>query len=254
MEEKPCPDTGFLPQSLPKEMRADEVTFRRRVAEDRGAPRLNAWDRHRLAYRRLPSLARRRRRPFRAKAAASRRVGDGRPLDRFPGMSFGRVAAVASLLLLSACGHGTHAVGAATAVSVSPSPHTQGAAPTAPTSAVPRPSPSSLGKFRPFVGQWTGHTRDLNISPRGIGKEYVSDGCCEPEVDITFRLVGTHQARADFVVTSFAYPKQAFPGPRQRFHLGERGTLILRGGVITDQLTQATFCDDAANSQWKCGA
>lgn len=122
----------------------------------------------------------------------------------------------------------------------------------------PRPSSSSLPDIGQFVGHWGGHTRGLVIMADRTGTEYVSDGCCEPEVDITFRLVAMHQARgearADFVVTSFAYPQQALPGPRQRFHLGERGTLILRQDVVTDMLTQATFCDDASNKRWECGA
>jgi hypothetical protein len=41
----------------------------------------------------------------------------------------------------------------------------------------------------PFAGHWSGHTRRLEISRDGRGREIVDDGCCSRVVTARFRLL-----------------------------------------------------------------
>lgn len=110
-----------------------------------------------------------------------------------------------------------------------------------------------------FVGTWSGHTRSLQISRTGVGRESIGAGCCDPVIDLRFRLSraagtrrhGTATIRLTYVrVRDPTAYSQKHPPPR----VGETGRLVLRNGVITESLTQTTYCDARAARRGVCGA
>ena len=110
-----------------------------------------------------------------------------------------------------------------------------------------------------FAGQWSGHTRQLRITRQGQGMESIGDGCCDPIVDLTFRFtkVNGTRAKADATVVVASvkvHDPSVFTASQPAPRLGEIGDLHLVGGVITDSLTQATYCDAAAEAKGTCGA
>ena len=54
---------------------------------------------------------------------------------------------------------------------------------------------------RPFAGLWSGHTRRLEISRDGRGREIVDDGCCSRVLTARFRLLHVRGTRASAVAT-----------------------------------------------------
>jgi hypothetical protein len=107
-----------------------------------------------------------------------------------------------------------------------------------------------------FTGYWWGHTRGLAIMRSGHGREIVDDGCCSRVITMNFRVLrvdGTRsKASAEIRVTFARIDKGVFLALHRRTpHSGQVGTLRLRRGVITDDLTGATFCAPDVD---KCGA
>ena len=107
-----------------------------------------------------------------------------------------------------------------------------------------------------FTGYWWGHDRGLKIQHDGRGFEGVDDSCCHRVITLNFRILavhGTHaKAAARIGVTSARVDKEWIteahrPPPRA----GQIGTLVLEDGVVTDELTGATFCAATVD---KCGA
>jgi len=107
-----------------------------------------------------------------------------------------------------------------------------------------------------FVGYWWGHDRGLKIRHDGRGFEGVDDSCCHRVIALNFRVIAVRGTRARAVgrirVTSARVDKEWIaeahrPPPRA----GQVGTLVLEDGVVTDELTGATFCAAPVN---KCGA
>jgi hypothetical protein len=108
---------------------------------------------------------------------------------------------------------------------------------------------------RTFAGFWEGHTRRLEISRDGRGREIVDDGCCSRVVTARFRLLHVRGTPAKAVATirfTFArVDKAVFAALHRRPpHAGQIGTLSLQRGVVTDEATMVTFC--AVNLD-KCG-
>lgn len=109
-----------------------------------------------------------------------------------------------------------------------------------------------------FAGQWYGHTRGLAITPPGVGTEDIGNGCCDPVIDLTFQLSnprGTDPTHATATATITAvtlhhWDNAMGPAP----HLGQVGTVTIQGGVLTDQLDQATYCTMAEDLKGTCGA
>jgi hypothetical protein len=110
-----------------------------------------------------------------------------------------------------------------------------------------------------FVGGWIGHTRSLSIRSGGHATESIYSGCCDPVINLTFRLSRprgtTKDASAVATVTGvwvrdrIAFTK-ASPAPR----VGERRAIRLRDGVIDETLTGAVYCNQQAENVGKCGA
>jgi hypothetical protein len=103
-----------------------------------------------------------------------------------------------------------------------------------------------------FAGQWAGHTRSLTITHDGHGREYETSGCCVREFALRFRVLGVQGTRARAVATIEFTSTRMFDESHRRHlpHVGEVGTLRLRHGVVTDELTGATFC---AGGLVECG-
>jgi hypothetical protein len=111
-----------------------------------------------------------------------------------------------------------------------------------------------------FAGTWVGHTRILTISAKGFAKEHINAGCCDPVLDLWFRFSHVHgpasNAFATVRVTQVHVldPTAYAPGYGPP-HVGERRTLHLnKQGVITEPLTQTTYCDPAGEATGACGA
>jgi hypothetical protein len=94
----------------------------------------------------------------------------------------------------------------------------------------------------------------MTIGASGTGMESVSDGCCTPQIDLTFHVsAGASDSNASVVVTAVTihpdYPSSA-PQPK----VGDTGSLTLANGVVTDSLTNITYCDAAETAKSTCGA
>jgi hypothetical protein len=113
-----------------------------------------------------------------------------------------------------------------------------------------RPAPATGA----FVGHWWGHVRALEITADGRGQEGIDAGGLRV-VALHFRVlhVGGTRARAVATVrvTYVRLHKWARAElQRQPPYVGQIGTLVLREGVITDDLTGKTFCAETVD---KCG-
>lgn len=114
--------------------------------------------------------------------------------------------------------------------------------------------------FAAFAGDWMAHTSGLSISPSGVGRETIGDGCCDPIIDLDFQLSAvtssnqTH-ARAIATVTSVqVHSGWSGNGLGTPPRVGQRFTLSRDSGLLTDDLTKETFCDDAEEQKGTCGA
>lgn len=175
-----------------------------------------------------------------------------------------RRSGIARLLLVAV----TVAVVAGCAVAGSPAPATP---PSTTTGASAAPTTTAAGRMSSatpsatrtasavslttFAGEWVGHTRLLTVSTSGVAHETVSDGCCTPEIDMTFRLAnpkGTSAARASATATVAAVTLWALPGRAPT--AGTTFTVGLVDGVLTENLSGDTYCDQAAGARSECGA
>ena len=117
-------------------------------------------------------------------------------------------------------------------------------------------APVTLGTF---AGTWIGHTRGLVISRRGRAKESIYSGCCDPVLNLTFRLSRLHGTAADATASAtvsgvWVRDKTAFTNKYPAPHVGETRTLRLRNGVITETLTGTNYCNNKADEHGTCGA
>jgi hypothetical protein len=106
-----------------------------------------------------------------------------------------------------------------------------------------------------FAGHWSGHTRRLEISHDGRGREIVDDGCCSRVVTARFRLLHVSGTPAKAIATirfTFARVDKGVLAALHRRppHAEQLGTLRLERGVVTDEVTKVTFC---AMNVDKCG-
>ena len=118
------------------------------------------------------------------------------------------------------------------------------------------PQRATLGTF---TGRWIGHRRGLVIRHGGHAAESIYSGCCDPVINLTFRLLRPRGTTTNAAVTATvtgvwvrdrsAFTK-AYPAP----HVGEVRVLRLRNGVLTETLTGANYCDNEAENAGKCGA
>jgi hypothetical protein len=108
----------------------------------------------------------------------------------------------------------------------------------------------------------------LTISKDGTAVESISSGCCSKTIDITYklktreipadhpmlRIEGGGVASIDAVVTSVRVGP-AWDAGQPVPKVGQRTTLSMLGGEITDQLTGTNFCDESRGvAPGTCGA
>jgi hypothetical protein len=124
-----------------------------------------------------------------------------------------------------------------------------------PTTGAPgskRPTPRA--SLATFAGLWVGHTRRLGISSGGRGIEDADDGCCDPQYLLRFQILSVSgtltRATALYRVTSFKRHHQHIA----RLRPGQIGRLLLKNGIVTNTLTQDSFCSDPASGATGCGA
>ena len=114
---------------------------------------------------------------------------------------------------------------------------------------------SSGASVGTFAHHWWGHTRSLDVTRDGRGREVVDDGCCYRVITLRFRVLDVRgtptRAVATIKVTSARIDKKVFAELHRRVpHVGQTGMLRLQHGVVTDELTQVTFCAETVD---KCG-
>jgi hypothetical protein len=121
------------------------------------------------------------------------------------------------------------------------------------------PANATRATLRTFAGTWVGHTRQLRITRTGRATERVDSGCCDHVITFRYRLSRVRgvpgNAKATATVTSVAIGdssafSQSFPAPR----VGQKGTVRLRRGVITEPFIKTNFCDDRFTTSSPCGA
>jgi hypothetical protein len=100
--------------------------------------------------------------------------------------------------------------------------------------------------------------RGLAITRSGYGRERIDDGCCHRVIGISFTLSRPRGTTTDAVVTIRLtrvklYNKAIYWRNRPRPSVGQRGRLRLRGDIITEPITGATFCGPRARIG-ACGA
>jgi hypothetical protein len=93
----------------------------------------------------------------------------------------------------------------------------------------------------------------------GHATESISSGCCDPVINLTFRLSRPRGTTTNASVTAtvtgvWVRDRSAFTSAGPAPHVGEVRVLRLTNGVLTEPLTGANYCDNKAESAGKCGA
>jgi hypothetical protein len=106
-----------------------------------------------------------------------------------------------------------------------------------------------------FAGRWVGHDRLVTISPTGMGKDFVGDGCCTTVLNTSFTIIGTSMSGSSEIATvtvlTFTAGSEYQGTPLKA---GDTATLKLAGGVLTDSFGKNTFCDAVQEVKGTCGA
>jgi hypothetical protein len=110
-----------------------------------------------------------------------------------------------------------------------------------------------------FAGTWYGHTRSLRITRRGFARESIGDGCCNPVIDLKFRLSRARSSSSGLtararVTAVHVRDKSSFSRKHPPPHVGEKRRIRLSHGVIHERITGTTYCDTAAGRRGVCGA
>jgi hypothetical protein len=109
-----------------------------------------------------------------------------------------------------------------------------------------------------FTGTWSAHTSYVTVRRSGRAHESIGDGCCDPVIDVWYRLRHPHRvdggwnARATVTRVRLHDWPAGTPAPR----VGHRYTVRVRGhhyfGVA---LPRFHFCSPRTPiAQWDCGA
>jgi len=107
-----------------------------------------------------------------------------------------------------------------------------------------------------FAAEWIGHTRQLTITTDGHASEHIDSGCCDPVIDLTFRLSQPRGTPADATATATvtSVTLHNWPPGEKAPTVGQAGTLKLQHGVITEPLSGTTYCNLAEQTRGTCGA
>jgi hypothetical protein len=126
---------------------------------------------------------------------------------------------------------------------------------TAPAGAAGAAQPS----FRPYVRDWVGHTRSLDVHRDHTAVEDISDGCCDHVIQVRFVLSdvrgtaerGSVGARVTAVRVD---DPDVFDADHPAPQVGDTTRLLLRHGVLHEPLLHASYCDADAEPPGRCGA
>lgn len=136
-----------------------------------------------------------------------------------------------------------------------PTPSTP--APTTSLRPTPTPTRSTAVSLAPFVDDWYGHTRWFLVRRTGRVVEHIGDGCCNPVIDLQLQLSDARRTRTGWTATATVVSVTVHKGwrdggrPPRR---GQRGTVVIDRGVLTESLTGATFCNAGSGQPSPCGA
>jgi hypothetical protein len=113
--------------------------------------------------------------------------------------------------------------------------------------------------LKTFAGTWIGHTRTLTITRHGHARERIYGGCCDHIIDLRFRLShprGTPDRAAARARVTYVrvFDASAFGKGQRVPRVGQRGTLRLKNGVITEPFIGTNYCDRKAGRRGICGA
>jgi hypothetical protein len=120
-------------------------------------------------------------------------------------------------------------------------------------------APAPKATLATFAGTWGGHTRSLTISRKGVAKESVGSGCCDPIIDLKLRLSHPRGTKGNASIKAKVTwvrvrDKSAYTKKHPAPHVGQTARLRLKHGVITEPLTETNYCDEAAGKRGTCGA
>jgi hypothetical protein len=122
----------------------------------------------------------------------------------------------------------------------------------------PAPTASAVS-FKPFVGEWDGHTRFVAVSASGRMEEHVGDGCCDPVIDLVLQLSDPHRAGGGWAATSrvisakvhAGWKGTGLPAPKP----GDRGTVTVGADhILVESISGNGFCDPEKTAPGTCGA
>jgi hypothetical protein len=124
----------------------------------------------------------------------------------------------------------------------------------APTAGSSSPAATDFSAFR---RQWFGHDRSLTVSADGTAVETYFSGCCPPSLKVTLSLAEPQALGQAATATATVTAVTADPGwptddPLPK--VGDSGRVLIIGGLWTDTITQATFCDGSPGPENACGA
>jgi hypothetical protein len=113
--------------------------------------------------------------------------------------------------------------------------------------------------LRTFVGQWYGHTRSLTVDSKGVAREFLGSGCCDPLVRLRLHLYAPGGTASNATVKAYVswvhiLDARAFGPSFPRPHTGQVVTWRLHNGVLTEPATHIVYCDYAADDKGRCGA
>jgi hypothetical protein len=113
--------------------------------------------------------------------------------------------------------------------------------------------------FKPFVGEWVGHTRFVNVSASGRLEEHVGDGCCDPIIDLVMQLSNPRRVGGTWVATTqvvsatvhSGWKQTGLPAPKR----GDTGRVTVGADhLLVDSITDNGFCDPDKTAPGTCGA
>lgn len=118
---------------------------------------------------------------------------------------------------------------------------------------------ASHATLRTFAGTWYGHTRSLKITSKGVATESVGSGCCNPVIDLAFRLshprgTSSNASATARVVAVDVHDDGAFTNSDPAPRVGQTKRLRLRDGVITEPFTGTNYCNRRSGRKGTCGA
>jgi hypothetical protein len=87
--------------------------------------------------------------------------------------------------------------------------------------------------------------------------EHIGDGCCNPVIDLDLQLSNVRRTRTGWTATATVVSVKAHKGWRDSSappRRGQRGTVVIERGVLTESITDTTFCNSGSGQPSPCGA